>query len=264
MIALYAFCREVDDVVDTCREENIARVKLQWWRDTMKQTFAGEPQHPVQKALLPYIKKHQLPLELFLEIIDGMEMDLTQRRYAHFSDLSLYCYRVASAVGLLTVEILGYQNNAVRMYAHHLGLAFQLTNILRDVREDAERGRIYIPLEDLHRYKVSENEVLSLHASPALTQVLKLQAQRAREYYQKAFDCLPEEDRFTQLCGIIMAAIYMETLNAIEKSGFNVLKNRLSLTPIKKIWIAWKTARIEKKRRKKFLLSSERNARKMA
>jgi phytoene synthase len=254
----------VDDVVDDCSDHNIAGLKLQWWRDTMAQTFAGEPQHPVQKALLPVIKNHQLPLELFLEIIDGMEMDLTKHRYADFKDLSLYCYRVASAVGLLTIEILGYQNRTVQKYAYHLGLAFQLTNILRDVREDAELGRIYIPLEDLHHRNISETDVLSLHSSAALLEVFKLQARRAREHYEKAFKCLPEEDRYSQLCGIIMAAIYTKTLEQIEKSRFNVLQGRISLSPINKLWITWKTVRAEKKRRKKFVTSTGRTARKAA
>lgn len=253
IIAVYAFCREVDDVVDECSEAHLARVKLQWWRDTIRETFNGNPQHPVQKALLPVKDMFQLPLEYFLELIDGMEMDLDKNRYADFDELSLYCYRVAGVVGLLAAKIFGYKNNEVIEYAKNLGTAFQLTNILRDVREDATRNRIYIPQDELRRFNVSEQDILELKYNDNVKALLQFQSERAKQYYDKAFEFLPEQDRYTQRSGLIMATIYLHTLEAIEKDGFRVLDGKISLTPINKLWLAWKTARKEKKRHKKYL-----------
>jgi len=251
--ALYAFCREVDDIVDETSEPHIARIKLQWWRDSMQSTFAGEPQHPVQKALVQPIKNFELPLQYFLEIIDGMEMDLDNSRYATFEELSLYCYRVAGVVGLLAAKIFGYRDPAVLDYAKNLGTAFQLTNILRDISEDASRNRIYIPLEELKQYGVSESDILEHRFTDNMAQLLKFQSQRAKQYYDTAFQFLPEQDRYTQRSGLIMATIYLNTLQAIEKDNYRVLDGRISLTPLKKLWLAWKTARSEKKRHKKYL-----------
>jgi len=251
--ALYAFCREVDDIVDECTDTHIARIKLQWWRDTMRQTFAGQPQHPVQKALTIPIDHFKLSLEHFLEIIDGMEMDLDTNRYATFEELSVYCYRVAGVVGLLASRIFGYQNPAVLNYAKNLGIAFQLTNILRDVAEDAARNRIYIPGQELAKFGVTESDIINNKYSENMAQLLRFQSQRAKQYYDKAFEDLPEQDRYTQRSGLIMATIYLHTLNAIDKANYQVLNGRVSLTPIKKLWLAWTTARNEKKRHKKFL-----------
>jgi len=251
--ALYAFCREVDDIVDECSEEHIARIKLQWWRDSMRETFNGIPQHPVQKALQPAINNFNLPLEYFLELIDGMEMDLDRNRYETFEQLSLYCYRVAGVVGLLAAKIFGYQNEAVLDYAKNLGKAFQLTNILRDVREDATRNRIYIPQQELNQFGVSENDILEYRFTDNVKQLLQFQSERAKQYYEKAFEFLPEQDRYTQRSGLIMATIYLHTLEAIEKDNFRVLEGKISLTTFNKLWLAWKTARTEKKRHKKYL-----------
>ena len=251
--ALYAFCREVDDIVDECSDVNIARTKLQWWRDSMTQTFAGSPQHPVQKALSNPITEYKLPLEYFLEIIDGMEMDLQHTRYANFKDLGLYCYRAASVVGLMAAEIFGYQDQRSLEYANNLGMAFQLTNILRDVREDAQRDRIYIPLDELACFNVSEQDILQHRNSDNMKALLQHQAQRAHHYYDLAFEQLPEQDRYSQRSGLIMATIYLQTLKAIENDDYPVLEARVSLTPLHKLWLAWKTARSEKKRHKKYL-----------
>lgn len=252
-MALYAFCREVDDVVDECTDTNIARIKLQWWRETMQQTFNGAPQHPVQKALVTTIDTFNLPLEYFLEIIDGMEMDLNQTRYATFKELSLYCYRAASVVGLMAAEIFGYQDRRSLKYAHNLGMAFQLTNILRDVREDAMRGRIYIPQDELQQHGVTETDILNARQTAGMETLFRFQAQRARDYYETAFEQLPEQDRYSQRSGLIMATIYLHTLNEIEKDHYRVLETRISLTPIRKLWLAWNTARTEKKRHKRYL-----------
>ncbi|MDP3483644.1 MAG: presqualene diphosphate synthase HpnD, partial [Sulfuricella sp.] len=152
--ALYAFCREVDDVADECHDVAIARAKLAWWRNEVSNIFAGRPEHPVGQALAPLAREFGLPASEFDEIITGMEMDLTQNRYADFDQLQLYCHRVAGVVGLLSARIFGYRDARTEAYAHDLGLAFQLTNIIRDVGEDARRNRIYLPLDELTRFGV--------------------------------------------------------------------------------------------------------------
>ncbi len=245
--ALYAFCREVDDVVDECSDESIARQKLDWWRHEITQTFRGEAKHPVTQALAALLDRFSLPEEYFQEIIDGMAMDLDQHHYATFSELSLYCYRAASVVGLLAAEIFGYTNRQTLKYAHDLGMAFQLTNIIRDVREDASRGRIYLPQEDLQKFNVSPQEILSYQQTDRFTALMRFQAQRAQQFYDKAMQQLPDEDRYAQRSGLIMSAIYRTTLDEIERDNYNVLAHRVSLTPIRKLWIAWRTAQREKR-----------------
>lgn len=242
---LYAFCREVDDVVDECSDPGVARLKLQWWRDEIARVFAGTPQHPVGQALLEQTERFNLPREYFLEIIDGMEMDLDQHRYATHKDLALYCYRVAGVVGLLSAEIFGYRNRQTLKYATELGTAFQLTNILRDVREDARRGRLYLPGEELQRFGVNEQDILSYQHTPQVQALLKQFLERTRGHYRRAFELLPDEDRAAQRAGLIMAAIYQATLEEIERDGLRVLERRITLTPLRKLWIAWRTARRE-------------------
>ncbi len=251
IIALYAFCREVDDVVDECSDPSLASNKLEWWRSEINNLFADKANHPVTQALKTSIENYNLPQEYFVEIIDGMAMDLEQFSYANFKDLSLYCYRVASVVGLMAAEIFGYEDRQTLKYAHNLGMAFQLTNILRDVAEDAARGRIYIPQDELLKFNVSKEDILNHQMTDNARQLMAFQAQRANDYYQKAFDLLPESDRYSQRCGIIMSAIYQATLKEIEDDHYRVLDQRISLTPLRKLWIAWRTARQEKKRNHK-------------
>ena len=255
IIALYAFCREVDDVVDECSSEEIAQTKLEWWRKEIANLFDGKPNHPVTKALEPCIESFNLPMEHFIEVIDGMQMDLEYNSYPSFKELSLYCHRVASIVGLMSVEIFGFENRKTLKYAHDLGMAFQLTNILRDVREDAERGRIYLPLDELEKFDVSVDDVLSLKNTDNMRKLFAFQAERAREYYRRAYSHLPDEDRYRQVSGLIMSAIYEATLTEIEKDDFQVMKQRIRLTPLRKLWIAWKTYRGERKRHKRLRLS---------
>lgn len=245
IVALYAFCREVDDVVDECSDTGVARLKLQWWREELQRTFAGTPQHPVGQALAEHLHAYNLPQEYFLEIIDGMEMDLDRHRYTAFKDLALYCYRVAGVVGLLSAEIFGYRNRQTLKYATQLGTAFQLTNILRDVGEDARRGRIYIPVEDMRRFGVNEQDILSCQHTPRVQELLTHQLDRARRHYREALALLPAEDRPAQRTGLIMAEIYQATLDEIERDGLRVLERRVALTPLRKLWIAWRTARRE-------------------
>lgn len=249
--ALYAFCREVDDIVDEYNERDIAVTKLQWWRNEIENLFNNQPQHPVTKALKPHIKTFNLAQEYFQEIIDGMEMDLTQVSYPTFKDLSLYCYRVASAVGLLSVEIFGYEDRNTVKYAHNLGMAFQLTNILRDIHEDLMRGRIYIPEEEMKRFGVSTQDFHHPKTNNQLQELLRFQIKRAREYYKIAFECLPDCDRYSQRCGLIMAEIYLKLLDEIEQDNYRILEHRIRLTPLRKLWLAWKTARREKLNYKK-------------
>lgn len=247
IIALYAFCREVDDVVDEISDKNVARTKLDWWRNEIRRLFHDQPTHPVSKALKRHLTHFNLAEEYFYEIIDGMAMDLEYDSYPTFKELSLYCYRVASVVGLLSVEIFGYQDRKTLKYAHDLGMAFQLTNIIRDVHEDAMRGRVYLPLDELQKFNVMPEELQKQETNDNIVNLLKFQKQRAEDYYQKAFNHLPAEDRYAQRSGLIMAAIYKATLDEIEKDGFKVLEHRIRLTPLRKLWIAWKTARKEKK-----------------
>lgn len=237
--ALYAFCREVDDIADECHDINIARTKLAWWRAEIANLYQGNPQHPVSKALAPAIGRYNLSEEHFQEIIDGMEMDLDQNRYADFKQLQLYCYRVASVVGLLSVEIFGYRNRNTLKYAHDLGLAFQLTNIIRDVGEDARRDRIYLPLDELANFGVTESDILQGRESEQVRKLLDFQIERATGFYERALNELPAEDRKTQRTGLIMAAIYRTILDEIKADGAQrVLNSRTSLTPIRKLWLA--------------------------
>ncbi len=239
--ALYAFCREVDDVVDECHDLQVAQTKLDWWRNEVRQVYGGQPQHPVGQALKDIIQRFPLPAEQLLEIIDGMQMDLTQTRYLDWKALNLYCYRVASVVGLLSAEIFGYTNRQTLKYAHDLGLAFQLTNIIRDVGEDARRGRIYLPVDELQRFNVPARQILDAKHSDNFRELMAFQAARARQLYDQAFAQLPAEDRKAQRPGLIMAAIYRTLLDEIEADGFQVLDRRTSLTPLRKIWLAGKT-----------------------
>ena len=253
IIALYAFCREVDDIVDSNIEDHIKQTKLQWWRHEIAALFNSQAQHPVTRALLPIIEQFNLPQEQFEEIIDGMEMDLHNNRYETFKDLSLYCHRVASVVGLLSAEIFGYENRKTQKYAHDLGMAFQLTNILRDVHEDALRDRIYLPQDELQQFNVSNNDIIQGKNSDNFIKLMKFQIQRAQDFYAKAISELPEADRYSQRAGLVMAKIYQATLNEIVNDDYQVMQHRVKLSTSRKIWLAWKTLRQEKRRHKKWL-----------
>ncbi len=252
ILALYAFCREVDDVVDECSDRDVARRKLDWWREEIAACFDGKSKHPVTQALESSLLNYNLPAEYFQEIIDGMNMDLDQQRYESFSELALYCHRVAGVVGLLSAEIFGYQQRDTLKYAEALGTAFQLTNIIRDVREDAERGRIYLPLDELLEHRINPHDLLKGEAGDTLPALLSQQAERANDYYDRALGFLPEQDRYTQRSGLIMAAIYRTLLSEIQADGYQVMQHRIRLTPIRKLWIAWTTARRERRRLRQY------------
>jgi phytoene synthase len=238
--ALYAFCREVDDVVDECSDANVARTTLNWWRNEVASIYGGEPQHPVCQALVPIVKQFNLAREHLLEIIDGMEMDLNQPRYADFKSLQLYCYRVASVVGLLAAEIFGYTDRQTLKYAHDLGIALQLTNIIRDVGEDARRNRIYLPQDEMEQFGVTAEDIFKARETENFRKLMTFQIERARRYYRQALDHLPDVDRKAQRTGLIMAAIYHAILEKVVASGCHVLKERVSLTPTYKLWLAIK------------------------
>ncbi|HTP61210.1 MAG TPA: presqualene diphosphate synthase HpnD [Burkholderiales bacterium] len=239
--ALYAFCREVDDVVDECSDAQIAHAKLGWWRSEVAGLYAGRPQHPVTKALSPFTEKFQIGAERLNEIIAGMEMDLTQTRYLDFAALERYCYHVAGAVGLLAAGIFGYSDPRTLDYAKSLGTAFQLTNIIRDVGEDARKNRIYLPMDELKRFEVPAADILQARDSDNFRKLMAFQARRAESFYENAMRSLPAGDRRPQRAGLIMAAIYRATLAEVESEGFKVLTQRTSLTPLRKLWLAWKT-----------------------
>lgn len=252
MTALYAFCREVDDVVDENLDENTARKELDEWREHIRKLYDGELTHPVTVALADAMQAFDLQEPYFQELIDGMEMDLDQQRYETIKDLTLYCYRVASVVGLLSSEIFGYTNRKTLKYAHDLGLAFQFTNILRDVKEDSERGRIYIPMEELEQFNVPVEHLKMNTTSPEAKRLFQFQAERAQSYYDKAFDQLPEEDRYSQRTGIIMSAVYHRILDEIQRQDYTLLDHDISVSKSKKVWTAWQAARKEKKRFQRF------------
>ena len=239
--ALYAFCREVDDVVDETPDAQLAAAKLAWWRAEVANLDAGKAQHPVSLALAPFVKKFGITAARLNEIIDGMEMDLTQTRYLDWRALDHYCYHVAGVVGLLAAEIFGYRDARTLDYAKDLGIAFQLTNIIRDVGEDARKNRIYLPMDDMKRFAVPAAEILQGRESPRFKALMAFQAERAQEHYKSAMQALPRKDRRAQRPGLIMAAIYRALLAEIESDGFRVLTRRTSLTPLRKFWIAWKT-----------------------
>ena len=239
--ALYAFCREVDDIVDECTDTGLAHTKLAWWRQELALLYAGDPQHPVTRALAPAIQPFGIKHEYLSEIIDGMEMDLGQNRYLDFPALEQYCHRVAGVVGLLAASIFGYQDERTLVYAHTLGLAFQLTNIIRDVGEDSRKGRIYLPLAELQQFQVSAADILHARQSENFVRLMAFQIERAERYYSAAFEQLPQVDRKAQRPGLVMAAIYRALLREIANDGCKVLNQRTALTPLRKLWIAWKT-----------------------
>ena len=238
--ALYAFCREVDDVVDEGLDPQVAASKLGWWRAEVASLFAGKPNHPVMRALEPH-RALGITAQRLNEIIDGMEMDLRQTRYLDWKGLERYCYHVAGVVGLLAAGIFGYRDARTLDYAKNLGIAFQLTNIIRDVGEDARKNRVYLPMEDLQRFGVPAADILQAKETPAFRSLMEFQAQRARSFYEAAMSSLPAADRRDQRPGLIMAAIYRALLKEIEREGFQVLTQRTSLTPLRKFWIAWRT-----------------------
>ena len=227
--------------MDECTDVQLAHTRLAWWRDEVARLFAGQAQHPVSRALAPALAPYGITAERLNEIIAGMEMDLSQSRYLDFKALERYCYHVAGVVGLLAAGIFGYRDPRTLEYAKNLGTAFQLTNIIRDVGDDARRNRIYLPMDELRSFGVPASDILQAKHSDAFVRLMEFQYRRAVGYYEAAMGALPEQDRGAQRPGLIMAAIYRALLEEIEQEKFQVLAHRTSLTPLRKLWIAWKT-----------------------
>jgi phytoene synthase len=238
--AFYAFCREVDDVVDEVSDPAVAQTKLSWWQAEVSKSFAGQPTHPVMQALMPLAPQFGIEERQLQAVIEGCRMDLTQTRYLDFPGLQRYCHLVAGVVGEVSARIFGQTQDATTQYAHTLGLAFQLTNIIRDVGEDAMRGRIYLPIDELQRFDVKAHELLKRESSERFVALMRFQAERAHGLYDQALDLLPAADRRAQKPGLMMASIYRTLLREIERDNFAVLHQRISLTPLRKFWLAWK------------------------
>lgn len=242
LTALYAFCREVDDIVDECKDYKTGKRRLDGWRVEIDRLFEKKPQHPVSRALLPHLSTYNLSKEYFLEIIDGMEMDLNFHRYENFKQLQLYCYRAASVVGLLSARIFGFTNKDTLKYAHDLGIALQLTNIIRDLGEDARRGRIYVPLDLLDQFSLTEDDILSSKRNGKLTLLVKYLGDQANDFYRSAMHRLPKEDVRKQLPGLIMGNIYYALLRkVVSNEPDNLLNISTGLSPMKKILVATTT-----------------------
>jgi phytoene synthase len=239
--ALYAFCREVDDTVDETSDGSVARIKLAWWRTEVSAMYKGTATHPVTQALQPHLAPYNLQEQHLQAIIDGMEMDLDQSRYLDYPGLRKYCWHVAGVVGILSASIFGVTNPRTLEYAEKLGLAFQLTNIIRDVGDDARKGRIYLPVNELQQFNVTAADILNFRHNEKFEALMKFQADRAQAVYDEALALLPKEDRRAQRPGLMMAAIYRTVLDEIERDNFKVLNQRISLTPLRKLWLAWKT-----------------------
>ena len=238
--AFYAFCREIDDVVDDAVDPGVAASKLAWWQAEVAQAFAGKPSHPVLLALMPIAADYRIEQAHLQSVIEGCQMDLNQTRYLDYFALQRYCHLVAGVVGEVAANIFGQTQTRTTEYAHKLGLALQLTNIIRDVGEDARRGRIYLPMSEMQQFEVKAHEVLKGVYSDRFTALMQFQARRAQALYDEALALLPAADRRNQKPGLMMASIYRTLLTEIEHEKFQVLHQRISLTPLRKLWLAWK------------------------
>lgn len=238
--AFYAFCREVDDVVDEVTDPGVAATKLAWWKAEVHKAFTGQSSHPVMQALMPHSKAYGIEERHLQAVIEGCQMDLDQTRYLDYAGLQRYCHLVAGVVGEVAARIFGQVDDRTTEYAHALGQALQLTNIIRDVGEDAMRGRIYLPISELQQFDVKAHEINKREYSDRFTALMRFQAERAHGLYDKALVLLPDVDRRAQKPGLMMASIYRTLLREIESENFQVLHQRISLTPLRKLWLVWK------------------------
>lgn len=241
LISLYAFCREIDDIVDNTIDLEVATAKINWWKNEINRLFHKTPQHPVTKSLFNFIDTYELNEAYFLEMLDGMEMDLKFNRYESFKQLQLYCYRVAGVVGILCVKILGFKNQTTLKFAHDLGIALQLTNIVRDVGEDARKNRIYIPLDELHQFNVSEDDILKFQENKNVSNLLIYQIERAENFYKSAYEKIPKEDVNSQIPGLLMGKIYETLLLEIKRDRpEQTLNHKVILPPFRKMLVIFK------------------------
>ncbi|HYM48467.1 MAG TPA: presqualene diphosphate synthase HpnD [Burkholderiaceae bacterium] len=240
--AVYAYCREVDDVVDEVSDATAAEATLGWWRKEVAELFRGHPTHPVTRALLPFINREfGISQQRLTAILDGMQLDLRQNRFLDYAALQRYAHLVAGVVGEISATIFGYREAQTLQYAARLGLALQLINVIRDVGDDARRGRIYLPLDEMQRFDVKAADLLAGRYVDGFHPLMRFQAERARATYNEALALLPDVDRKAQRPGVIMGAIYSTLLTEIERENFQVLHQRIALTPLRKLWIAWRT-----------------------
>ena len=240
--AVYAYCREVDDVVDEVSDATAAEATLAWWRTEIAQLFEGHPTHPVMRALQPFIgDEFGITAVRMGAVLDGMQVDLRQNRFLDYSALQRYAHLVAGVVGEMSASIFGYRDPQTLQYAARLGLALQLINIIRDIGDDARRGRIYLPLDEMQRFDVKASDILAARYVDGFAPLMRFQAARARTVYQEALALLPATDGKAQRPGLMMGAIYAALLTEIERENFQVLHQRIALTPLRKLWIAWRT-----------------------
>jgi phytoene synthase len=245
--AVYAFCRIVDDAVDLGGDRTVQRAELGRWRDEIARVYHGAPTHPAGQRLQEAVRAFSIPQAALEEIIAGVEMDLEPATYETFEDLEVYCYRVASAVGLCCIEIFGYTDPRARDYAVNLGIALQLTNILRDVGADARAGRVYLPQEDLRRFGVTRDDLAASRYTQPFVELARFEAARARDYYRRAREALPPGDRGRLFAAEIMGRTYLALLEAMEARQFRVLEERVALPSRRRMAIAlrgWLGARL--------------------
>jgi phytoene synthase len=245
MTAFYAFCREVDDVADDVQDPGVAATKLAWWQREVGAAFGGNPTHPVMKALMPHVDNYGVRQDHLQAVISGCQIDLEQSRFLDYPGLAKYCQLVAGIVGEVASNIMGRTQAQTVTFAHRLGLAMQLTNIIRDVGDDARRGRIYLPISELQQFDVKAAEILQRESpwgySERFTALMKFQAERAHRLYDEALALLPDADRASQKPALMVANIYRRLLREVEAAEFQVLHQRISLTPLRKLWIACQT-----------------------
>ena len=238
--AVYAFCRYTDDIVDEGADEGRKVVVLRKWRMELGHALRGESSYPILNQLNATARRFNIPVDHFYELIRGMEMDLTRQRYETFDELREYCYLVASSVGLMCRQIFGYRNPSTREYAVNLGIALQLTNIIRDIKEDARRGRIYIPLEDLRRFGYTEDDLMHSRYTPEFVNLMRFQCERASRYFDRARNALMDEDKRFFFAARIMWSIYAHTLRRIMRSNYNVFERRISISKLLKLLITFR------------------------
>jgi phytoene synthase len=244
LAALYAYQREVTEVVQAVREPAVARAKLQWWREELQRTFDGQPQHPITQALQQdVIGRYKLAREYFEQVIEGTEMDLEYGVYPSFKELSLYCHRAGGSITQLAVDVCGYQDRQTVRYAHDLGMGLCLTSLLRNVRRDVDAGRIYLPEDEMRQTGVSRDDLYQRQTPERVRELFALQAERIRAFFAQALERLPAQDRPVQRPGLILAQLDLTLLDEMEREGFPLLERSFRLTPIRKLWIAWRTAR---------------------
>lgn len=240
MNTVYAFCRKTDDIVDDSSvPDDVKYEKLRRWRIEFEKAFVGRSEYPLLNKLGKTISNFNIPLEPFFELIKGMEMDLQKNRYKSFDDLLLYCYRVASTVGLMCIEIFGYKNPSTKDFAVNLGIALQLTNILRDLGKDAEQGRIYLPQEDLERFNYNEGKLYNKVSDENFKELMKYEVDRAKNYFEKATQSLDLDDKKTMFAARAMQHIYYRMLERIVQSDYDVLNNEIKVKKIEKVGIAF-------------------------